>query len=248
MKLLKQIFNWFKLFLALDCIGVSIAILITGSAEFKKGPEKWGSLLLVFSVFFLIGIFLLVWFYKTRKKHKANKRINVNAGPESAFCHNYPIIANLFDGWSFNGFGSNYFTYSDKQPDDSLYATKWIIFAFLPIVPLYRERIKVISDTQKIHIPFFISSSSLKYTVLERVTLDNKRIIFARLFYYIVFLPGVVVPLVLFFVFLREVNAYLPGSQLWYILICYFVWGIFLFFLAESFNKKCFLNSNNRSK
>jgi hypothetical protein len=242
LELLKKLFNWVKLFLALNCLVVSVAVLIAGRGEFQKGAEKWGELLLAFGIFFLVGLLLLFWFFKTRKKLHTNRSKKIFTGPESDFYQAYPKLSRLFDGWSFNGFGSRYFTYSNKESNGSVCATKWITMAFLPVIPLYRDQINIISATEKIRIPFFISSSTLKYTLISRVSLDRNLILLTRLFYFAFFLPALVLPIVLALVFLHDLTAHFHGAQFWWVILFYFAWGIFLIFLTELFNKKWFLN------
>lgn len=43
--------------------------------------------------------------------------------------------------WSINGIGAIYYGYYQRCPDGSRWATLWITFLYLPLVPLHRKRL-----------------------------------------------------------------------------------------------------------
>ena len=243
MMFFKRLFNWFKLFVAIDFIGVALFMPVSERKEFSKDVEQWSPLVIVSVIFFTIGLLLLRWFLKTRKKLRKYLRPLDPSALESAFYQNYPRFSNFIDGWSFNGFGTKYLMYSDRQADGSLYATRWLIVAFLPIVPLYRERISILSETGKVYIPFFFSGSRMELYKKERVKLSRSLIRLTYIFHFLFFLPAIIAPVVLVLMYLNELAVLLPGAAFWWIILAYFAWGIFLMFLTELWNKRLFLDS-----
>jgi hypothetical protein len=241
MLFLRRLFNWFKLLVALDFMVVSVVLVASERQEFEKGIERWGPLVVVGFVMFCIGLVLLIWFIRIWKKHSREFLAHYPDALESVFYLRYPKFSKFMDGWSFNGIGSKFMTWSGVKDDGSVYATKWIVLGFFPAVPLYRQRLKIVAEKEKIHIPFFAAVSKLEFISMERVRLDKKLIRTTYLFYFLFFLPALVLPLVLGLIFLKELVNFFPGSSFWWLLLAYFGWGVFLIFLTEVFHKKLFL-------
>ena len=88
MFILRQILNWFKLFVALDFMITACVMLIIERQEFENGSDRWGPLLVAMGILFLIGLILLIWFVRILKKHRREKRLQKprqKRGPESTF-------------------------------------------------------------------------------------------------------------------------------------------------------------------
>lgn len=235
---LKKIFNWFKLFLAIDILAVSIIMPIAGWQEMQEGENRWIGVLIGFVIFFSVGLSLLYWFFKTHRKLYPPLDMDIL---ESRFYNAFPRLSNVLDGWNFNGFGTKYFSYSNRQPDNSVYATKWITVAFLPIIPLYRERIKIISEKEKFTIPFFISSSRTQFQKMERIKINKRLNVLNLLFYYLIFLGGIISPLILVLIYLKQLLVIFPATRFWWLIVLYFAWGIFLMLMSELWDKRIFL-------
>lgn len=48
---------------------------------------------------------------------------------------------------SFNGMGTRYYGHADKQPDGSYIATEWIIFLYIPLIPIRSFRLRPTGET-----------------------------------------------------------------------------------------------------
>ena len=240
MLFLKKLFNWFKLLVALDFMAVAIFLSISSYLELKE--DDWEQRLAIIiggSLFFLVGLLLLWWYNRTRKKLQPEYPATLM---ESRFYHDYPTFSKLVDGWRFNGTGSSFLTYSCKKEDGSFHATKWITVAFFPVVPLYQERIHVISSSGSM-VPFIFSVHKERYVAEERIKLNKKLVRNTYLYYYLFFLPAIVVPIILMIAFLDELNTLFNGPRFWFIILAYMVWGICLMFVTERWNKRFFLRS-----
>ncbi|MGA9566550.1 MAG: hypothetical protein WBS19_13570 [Candidatus Korobacteraceae bacterium] len=66
-----------------------------------------------------------------------SERFSEGSGGHRGFSFNMPF--------SVNGFGTTYYGHADPHQDDSYVATKWLIFLFIPIIPLGSYRIKLLS-------------------------------------------------------------------------------------------------------
>jgi len=236
MLFLKKLFNWFKLFLAIDFMAVSISMPISAYLDENEWKERLAAVIVGF-IFFAIGLLLLWWYNRTRKKLQPEYPAGLI---ESRFYYHYPIFSSLLDGWNFNGSGTTYLTHTDKKEDGSFSATKWITIAFFPVVPLYQERIRVLSTSGKM-IPFIFSLHKERYAIEERIRLSKEQIIKTYLFYYLFFLPAIVVPLIFMIAFTAELNTVFYGARFWFVISAYLAWGICVMFITERWNKRFFL-------
>jgi len=241
MFLLRQLFNWFKFLLALDFIVAPVILVITERAVFEKEFEYWGSLLAVVLLFWSIGILLLVWFFRIQKKHRSYLLKLYPGAVESLFYLRFPRFCALMEGGSFNGVGTTWMTYSNAQEDGSVYATRWIFLGFFPSFPLYQQRIKIRSENTGTHIPFFAAVTKLEFERFEKTPLDRTLIRATFAFYFLFFLPALILPLIIGLIYLPVLMWKFPGAQFWWLLLMYFAWGIFLFYVKEIFNKRIFL-------
>lgn len=82
---------------------------------------------------------------------------------------------------SFNGIGTKFSGVSKPLADDSFYATKWVVFLFLPIIPLHRARLKI-TDTQQDW-----SIYTTYYLILSKEPLRLKEVLSTYLFGWILF-------------------------------------------------------------
>jgi hypothetical protein len=238
MSFLKKLFNWFKLFVAIDFMAVSVFMPI--SAYLDSDENEWEERLaaiIVGFIFFVIGLLLLWWYNITRKKLQPERPTGLI---ESRFYYHYPTFSSLLDGWNFNGSGTKYLTYTHEKEDGSFCATKWITVAFFPIVPLYQERIRILTSSEKM-IPFIFSLHKERYTIIKRIKLSKKLITNTYLFYYLFFLPAIVVPVILMIAFVEELNTLFSGPRFWFVLLAYLAWGICLMYITECWNKRFFL-------
>lgn len=203
----------------------------------QQGEYRWVAVLVGSVIFFSIGLLLFWWFGKTHKKLYPPLPEHIL---ESRFYTNNPNLSKMLDGWSFNGFGTRYLTYSNKHNDGSFYATKWITMAYFPIIPLYQQCIKIISENERI-VPFVFSSSRMEIELLERIKLDKSLNNITYVFHYLFILPSLVLPVILMLVFIHELGILFPGTRFWWLILLYLAWGIFLFFLMNIWNKRLFL-------
>lgn len=245
---IKKILNGFKLFLALDIFGVSLAGLFStlfGKEAIEK--EKLIVTLVLSGIFIALSVVLFIWFLRTRKKLNANSE-NFDDALESAFYMRNSKWIKHIENFSFNGCGAMYFTQNSKNEDNSIQVIKWLSLIHLPIVPLYQDQIKL--EEEKHTSSFLFSKSLTNYQFLERKPINKSLVRLTYVFYYLFLLPAVVLPIILFLIFIKEVNEIFSGTSFWYLLLAYFAWGIFLFFLADIWNSKLFLNRHflNKSK
>jgi len=239
--LIKKIINWFKLYVSFGFIGGSIALCISEYKQFANGFNSWGPIVLFSIILFVIGFLLLLWFIKYHKIYYLRIDPLIK---ESRFYSKNRRFCDFVDGWSFNGFGTKYFTYSNKQVDESIYATKWLTLAFIPLIPLYQEKIIIVSEKEILRIPLLFQSSKLIYKVIERLHLNSFLIKLTYCFYFLFVIPALVLPIVFLLIYLAELNIMFSGKKFWWVILTYFAWGIFIIFLTELFNKRFFLKTD----
>lgn len=86
---------------------------------------------------------------------------------------------------NINGTGTRFLGYSPLDKDGSCFVTNWVTILYLPVIPLYRAKIK-----RKITLPI-----EFKYEILDKDKLVLKEVIITYLFGWIIF------PLIIFWPF-----------------------------------------------
>lgn len=231
----KKIFNFIRLFLALAIFNAVLMLWI----DYFKGrhtasrDEFYGTLA-ASSLFFIVGALLLWSYFRNR-----TKRMPATDAYHSPFYERFKGFVQIFDGRSFQGFGTKYFLYTDEAPDGSVTATNWLILATFPIVPLYRRRIKAGKEQQKIRLFYSVTSMSIEQMNPELLSRKLNRMVYG--FHYGFFIPMVMAPIVLYLVNIDYVNSVFPGKSFWLLLLIWLAWGIGMAYLSELFHKRWFL-------
>ena len=102
---------------------------------------------------------------------------------------------------SFNGVGTSYYGKRDFRSDGSFVTTEWIIFFWIPIIPLRSHRVLYLGVGDY---GFFIFHSS-RYEILSRQSLSWKQVISVYLFVFSLLYSG-------FFLFLASPEPPLPNE------------------------------------
>lgn len=242
MEFLKIILNWVKLFLAFDFIGVAIFLPFSAQHEFKGHPERYWIMLFIQLFFLTIGMLLFFWFLKARNKSSITQVNSTNY--ESSFYRSYPKFVQLVENWQFSAFGTDYYTYSQQQADESLEAIKWMRISIFPIIPLYQEKFSKFADDSQHQVAITSSHKHLKkFNFAQRIPINKRLIIWTFLFYYLFLLPAILLPLFLMITFKNEILGTFTGPSFWIVIALYLCWGIFLLSLSHFFSKKLFLNA-----
>lgn len=231
----------FGVYLLLCCVALPLIYLKTGKLNTMNKDACYGMLASIL-MFLLIGILLLRSYAKNRVK-RAKTTIANEVLYESNFYKKYKPFINIFDGYSFNGFGTKYFLYTNKAADQSFATTKWLILGFLPICPLYRNKIMSESEKERYYFPFFFKSSS-QIVVLNQEPLNHKLNRYVYLLYYMFIIPLLLIPVVLLINYLTFFTRHFPGKTFWYLILLYFAWGVGVYAVSEIINKRLLLHKN----
>lgn len=237
-----KIFQFIRLFLAL---AIFFAMLMIWIDYFRaRHPHENNELygMLAASALFLIIGSILLWLYF----RKRTKSLTPADNYESPFYKRFKGLVELFDGRSFQGFGTKYFLFTDQAADGSVAATNWLILATFPIVPLYRKRIKAGKEQHKIRL--FYSVTSMSIESLNAELLSRKLNCMVYLFHYGFFIPLIIAPVVLFLMNMDSLNGMFPGKQFWILVLAWFAWGIGIVYLSELFHKRWFLSKTFSNK
>lgn len=119
---------------------------------------------------------------------------------------------------SFNGFGTTLLDYR-QLPDGTYQATRWIIALFLPVAPLAAYIIQPEAQERK------YGQETSKFTILDKTPLSPIRVLRT----YMLAIAGLA-PIILGFVYQREVNHALRGTYAFGLMILCFVWAMYIIF------------------
>lgn len=245
--LLRRVLNGLKLVLSLFFL--SFAVLIAAAillADVRPTPKELVLALVLLAVSLLAGVLLMISFIRTRRKWRAA------AGPkpapevhhdrsESTIYHAARGLLKPLEGWSFNGCGTMQLTRNRRAEDGSYETITWITVFFMPLAALYQERITPMQREKSIQMPFLFSYTSAAYRRMHPAPLRRTLIWLTYAFYYLLWLPALVLPIVLLLVFLDELNRAFPGPSFWLLILGYFAWGVCWMALMEFWNKRMFL-------
>lgn len=237
--MIRYILNKLKLFFGI-LIFVSVIMLWFEPLMKKRNMvgEELLAIIVVSALFGSIGLLFIRWYYKTKKKYATA----VNEY-QSAFYVQFKFIIDLFDGYSFNGFGTKYMVYSNKNSDGSFTATKWMVIGTFPVAALYRNRILIKKETDKINPAlFYVNIKEVEIISKEKLSRTPNR--FVYFFYYLFFFPAFILPIALMLANLDYLNEKFPGPLFWYLILFYFGWGLLVIFLSEMFTKRFFLRKH----
>lgn len=184
----------------------AIVILILLGVSYTVGPkpkpeEEWQVWLVIGIELMLIFLTFIIFRSLFRKKKNADepvvfsaRKAPVQTVPElivrKRFDERNPGFTAFFERYRIQKIGIDYLTYSDLQEDGSVYASRWFIFGFFPIIPISLDRICKGDKERKTHIPFLVSSSRLFEERLEIRSMPRrlKRLTFLQV--YALLLPG----------------------------------------------------------
>ncbi len=198
-------------------------------------------------LFVLAAILLFISFFRTRRKWRAAadpKPVSEvhRDSSESTIYHGARGLLKPLEGWSLNGCGTMQLTRNRRDADGSYETITWLTLFFMPVAALYQERITPVQREKSIQIPFLFSYTSAAYRRMHPAPLRRRLIWFTYAFYYLLWLPALVLPIILLLVYLDELNRAFPGPSFWLLIFGYFAWGVCWMALMEFWNKRVFLN------
>lgn len=134
------------------------------------------------------------------------------------------IFARAF---SLNGFGLRYLDFHERvDADDTWVATLWITAAFLPVAPVRCERVRVAGRERTRGVPFVATATQAPVEPLERLAMRDSRNRRVYLFYYAVFLPLVVAPVVGGLALVIARGSQLSALAFWAVAFAILAWGV----------------------
>ncbi len=213
-----------------------------------KADKTGGIIVQVIGYFVALSLLLLFYFFhkklrKTRKQSSPKEMGQL----ESKFYHNSPRFVKFMDNISIKGIGTKFFTLHKLEPDGSYEGIKWITIAYMPIFPLYQERINQLVQKKKNIIPFALHLEKEDYQIIKRLKLDIKMVRRTFIMTYGLFLPFMLIPLPFVIAYRKLLATHFEGPKFWIVLLVYLFWGILIFALMEYWNNKYFLKRKNTS-
>jgi len=203
------------------------AVIIAHGTTRKRQMQIAWSIFAGAFVALSISLILFRAFLENRKKQKDKP------GFFEGLALNYPRLFERLGKISLNGTGLSILDYHDKRPDGSYLVTKWLTVFYMPIAPIFRERIIPAKTISKIRIPFYWHTDTLEYQKLERLNVDKRRTARIYLYHYLFFLPFSVGPLLGFLIWQGISSMQMTAIQFWCIVILLALWGMFIFYLEE---------------
>jgi hypothetical protein len=98
---------------------------------------------------------------------------------------------------TFNGIGNKFYGWHHvTSRDRTAYATEWFVFLFVPIVPLARYKLRILTDRAN---EGFFGGGADHYELLQRTELDWSEVVMT----WWAFVRGLAIVLVPFFISLR---------------------------------------------
>jgi len=129
--------------------------------------------------------------------------------------------------FSLNGFGLRYLDFHERCHDDHTWvATLWVTAAFLPIAPVRCERVRVTGRERTRGVPFVATTTHAPVEPLERLSIRNPRTRRVYLFYYGVFLPLVLAPVVGGLALAIRTGSNVSALVFWTVALVIFAWGV----------------------
>jgi len=242
-RLIYLLLNGLKLCLA--CILLLLATAFCAAFLSSEGPKptaaETGLGIGIIITGLGTGIWLL-WSFLRSVRRQSNKISQTPcSGPETRFYSHNKNWLQLFEGWSFNGCGSMSLTRNRRAEDGSYESIVWLTLFYMPLWPLYQERVSRLQQQKSIYIPFLFSYTDTAYRRMQPVPLRRRLIWLTCVFYYLLWLPALIMPVVLLLVYLDELNRAFPGPWFWLLIAGYFAWGVCWMALMEFWNKRLFL-------
>jgi|GEM_PF-1337028 len=245
--LLRRVLNGAKLIFSLLLFYLAAVLQAAlWYADVPPTPTEMAIAQVVDVLFVLAAILLFISFFRTRRKWRAAAgprpapEVHFD-GSESAFYRAARGLLKLLEGWSFNGCGTMQLTRNRRTEDGSYETITWVTFFFLPVAALHQERITPMQREKSIQMPFLFSYTSATYRRMHPAPLRRRLIWLTYAFYYLLWLPALVLPLVLLLAFLDELNRAFPGPRFWLLILGYFAWGVCWMAIMEFWNKRLFL-------
>lgn len=127
--------------------------------------------------------------------------------------------------YSLNGFGLRYLDFHGREPDGSGTMTLWLTVAFSPVAPIRRERLRALAPAQQRGIAGLLWWSTAELQCLERMPVDRSRNLRVYAFYYALFWPLIVAPLVAGLACLAQRRFEVAAWQFWLAAAVYLLWG-----------------------
>ncbi|MFT4602371.1 MAG: hypothetical protein ACI857_002557 [Arenicella sp.] len=235
--ILKLIWHWFKLILAISFVGGPIGMIADTHKEVDS-TEKLVMITVIISIFVIIGLLFLKSFVKNQRK---NDKAATPLFWQSKFYAEHPKFSQLLLKGRLNGTGSAAYTSHNKLVDESYERIVWLSVAFIPITPLIQQRVTPEEKDKKWRLPLVLSIEKSSVIEIEKTKLNRRLVAYTYIFYYGFILPSIIAPLILFINFREELSQAFPGPNFWWLILTYLIFGILLMFVAEMFNRKSFL-------
>lgn len=132
----------------------------------------------------------------------------------------------LLELGTFNGFGLRYLDFHARGPDGSGLATLWFVAAYMPVAPVRRARLRVVGPETTRGVPLVAQATRVPIQLVEYLGVDHTRSLRVYTFYYLLFLPLALTPIIAWLLFVAMVRPDLPAWAFWTVTAACFASGV----------------------
>jgi hypothetical protein len=246
-----RVVRWvLRIVLAYLSISILVLLVLTFTIGPKPKPDEEWQVYLVCGVELILIYLCFLTFKSLFKKKKPEETLVYSARRPLAqetpkvntrFDQRYPRFIAFFERFRIKKIGIAYLTFLNQQEDGTVYATRWFIFGFLPLIPISMDRIRPSEEKTTVRIPFLASSTKLYEERIEIHPLPQRLKRLTLLQVYGLLLPGMFACLGLLLWFLFHPDLGVRNTPAW----VYFVsFGGFIALVAynEYWHTKRFLH------
>ncbi|HAK59588.1 MAG TPA: hypothetical protein DCO77_04285 [Nitrospiraceae bacterium] len=208
-------------------------IIIHGKTRSSELRIAW----MVFAGAFL-ALLVSLTLFRAYREHSPKRTGGTGTGFFEGLASRYPAVFEKLEKVKLNGTGVSILDYHERRADGSSLVTKWLTLFFMPIAPLWRERIKPGRESLRLWIPFVWHTETFAYQSLERLAVDGTRRARVYLFYYLFVLPFSTGPLMGFLIWLGVSSTQISAGRFWLIAGLLVLWGMFVFLLEHWIMKR----------
>jgi hypothetical protein len=222
-----------RIFIAFVLLAVAVSVVIAGiqwinNPEHRGGPAS--DAVYMFAIAALAAVISAVLFRSfLRNRRPGEPRL----GLFERLAARYPGLFKALSRFQVNGFGIELLDFHDRQEDGSFFATRWITVGFLPVGPIGRVRVRSIKERVRLWIPFVVTATDTYFDTLESLPVDRSRSLRVYLFYYLVFLPLAVGPLLGLLLWLVLARPDLSAGLIWGLIGVCLLWGVGLVWVQD---------------
>lgn len=227
-----------RIFLALVLLAVAVSVVIAG-IQWINNPEHRGGpasdavyMFAIAAVAAVISALLFRSFLRNRRPRESS------LGLFERLAARYPGLFEVLGRIGVNGFGIELLDFHDRQEDGSFFATRWLTAGFLPVGPVGRVRVRSIKERVRLWIPFVFTATDTYFDTLQSLPVDRSRSLRVYLFYYLVFLPLAVGPLLGLLLWLVLARPGLSSGVIWGLIGLCLLWGVGMVWVQDRVMKR----------